>query len=169
MKDKYRKLLSTYRLRSENAKQAAASRRLAPEQAAVLKSFVHRLNNDGNNTPKPTLERRESVRHPCEHFVLVTPCTSPERPRMQDTAPVVVKDISSGGISFVQTGAFTDPYFLVTFQVRGVPPICMLSKVMRMEPARMGLYLVGGEFQERVSLGDEYDRNGQPGEGSAGA
>lgn len=168
MADKYRRLLSTYRLRTESNKHRTPARSLSPEQTEVLRNFVQRLNQNAKHTSDAMVERRGSTRHPCAHSVLITPCATPETPRMADTSMVVVKDVSSGGISFVQPGPFGDPYFLVTFRVRGVAPICLLARVQRMEPARLGLYIIGGEFQERVSLGDEHDRDGQPSERAAG-
>lgn len=168
MKDKYRRLLSSYKLRMEQGR-IPATRELAPEQIEVLKRFVHRLHTESDPANRRQWERRESPRHPGPHVVLVTPCSTPDKPRMNETISVVLKDMSSGGICFVHTGAFIDPYFLTTIRVQAIAPICLLAKVQRVEPARLGLYLVGGKFLERVSLGDEYDRHGQSGKGDSGS
>src|SRR5690606_38011867 len=118
------------------------ARQLPPQQAEVLMRYAQKLNEPHPVASSPAIaemERRRAARHACHHFVLVTPCVSPEQPLLDQTARVAVKDISSGGISFVQTGSFLWSGLLVTFRVRGVQPIWLLGQVTRVAPMRLGL------------------------------
>ena len=159
MKDRYRKLLGTCRApMPRRAFAAPRVRPLDPERVRVLREYVERLIADSDRFGVDVDERRANRRRHFPGTLLMTPCTPEAEPIVSETTMVVGKDLSPRGVSFVHSRAVRQTHVLVTFRMPNGSPICMLTEVKRTQPLRQGLYLVGGAFQDRVSLGADDGR-----------
>lgn len=153
MNDRYRSLVQGYRRPAEASAAPTARMELDPQRAEVLLACVRRLLEEQAREPIPH-ERRRSFRRPYPSAMLLTPCRPDKDPLLEETQTVVAKDLTPGSIGFVHTRALRDRHAVLTFLIGPAEPICLLTAIRRVQPIRQGLYLIGGEFEARISLGE---------------
>jgi hypothetical protein len=125
--------------------------RLDPERSRVLQGFVRRLLTD-QQVPAAGSERRRTARQAYPQAMLLTPCAKRREPRVEETVMVVGKDLSRNGVGFVHTRALREEHVVITLRQKDSAPISLLTVIRRVQPLRHGLYLIGGEFVERITM-----------------
>lgn len=124
---------------------------LDTERAATLRRLVERMLDDESRSPASVdRERRRAPRRPYATPMLLTPLDAGGQPRLGDTVTVVSKDLSAYGIAVVYNRSLSEGAVVLTFRMTDRTPICLLTRVRWRTPMRQGLYVVGGEFVERL-------------------
>lgn len=157
MSDRYRRLLHpVYQMiESSTHPELPQARHIDPQSIESLRHTVEKLYKETADSSHDE-ERRHNDRRQFPHMILVTPCDRGGHPKTDMTFVAVAKDISPKDISFVHTRAFTESRVIVTLVHEGKLPICLMTEVRRMQPAGRGLYLIAGQFVERITLIDPF-------------
>ena len=160
MGDRYRRQLSTYRPPDASAPAAKTLDRSAQtekeqQRERALLAVARRVLAEPQ-PPTDVVERRQSFRYAYPAKMLLTPCTPGRLPKMAETALVIGKDLSQGGVALLHTRAVRESQVIVSFRKEEGETMSLLIEVVWSRPVRQGFYLIGGQFLERVSL-DEID------------
>lgn len=161
MADRYQRKLPGYRPPQKEPEGLPAALRLDPQRASVLLACVQRL-LDQPPAEQVSVERRRAFRRPYPSAMLMTPCDDRRQPRVDETQTVVAKDLTPGSVGFVHSRALRESAIVLTFRLDNGLPICVLAAVRRVQPIRQGLYLIGAEFLERITLGELHDQAAGP-------
>lgn len=166
MRNKYRRLLHQETQAQQHLRGVKLPRAkpLSAEHLNTLQDMVRRLAEEAGPSPVG-YDRRQTERRPFPHAMLAIPCDDNKLPRLQESSQVVCKDFSGRDIGFLHTRAVRDKYMILSFTPPDQPPISILTEIVRVRPLRLGLYLIGGRFLERVDMGGR-DEPSHPAGGS---
>lgn len=152
MSDRYRSTLEEVDA-TAGPKSWNTRRSLTADQQRILIGVSKRLYDESTRDDgSGTAEKRDQGRKPFARPVLMTPCADRIHPDLENTEPVIGKDVSPTGMSVIAYRCLRVPFVLVTVPSSDLIPTCILSEVRYETPVKQGLYSIGVSFIERVHL-----------------
>lgn len=166
MSQRYQTLVEAARTVPSTTSENPTQRDLDPAQERILINLAKALWFDAERGGESAdRERRRSERRLFPQMLIMTPCADLESPCIEQSEPIVAKDISTTGLSFLHSHQPRAEQVLITFPSDDRIPTCLLAKVRYTRAAKRGLYVVGIEFVQRVHLvslesgGDDQNRS----------
>ncbi len=116
------------------------------EQLRALEDLVRRMiEESGSGTYN---NRRDSDRHPFARRVSLVPLDIREL-KLLVPELAIARDVSRSGISLVSPRTFDRDALVVTLP-KSAQKLRLMAEVVRVQPARLGLYVIGAKFVRRL-------------------